>query len=46
MTKREQMVKIYLTEDEKQKIKKIANKKGLSKSSFGRQKLLKAAGEA
>ena len=46
MEKREELLAIYVTPDEKEKIKEIANKQGLSKSSFGRQKLLKAAGEA
>jgi len=46
MSKREELLAIHLTEDEKQKIEKVAEKQGLSKSSFGRQKLLKAAGEA
>jgi len=34
------MVKIYMTEKEKQKIKEIADEKGQQLSSYGRLKLL------
>jgi hypothetical protein len=40
MGNREEMVKIYLTEDEKQQIKNIAEKKGLQLSSYGRMQIL------
>jgi 16S rRNA U516 pseudouridylate synthase RsuA-like enzyme len=40
MGNREEMVKIYLTEDEKKQIKSIAEKKGLQVSSYGRMQIL------
>jgi len=40
--KRKEEVKIYLTEDEREKIQEIADRKGLSVSSWGRSQLLES----
>jgi hypothetical protein len=40
--KRTEEVKIYLTEEEREKIQDIADKNGLSVSSWGRSKLLES----
>jgi len=43
-TNRKEMVKIYLTEEEKQKVEQDAEQQGLRVSSYGRTQLLQ--GEA